>query len=385
MGPLRRLDRAAHEVVRSTVERYLNTTSDGPLPPIRPEVLAFHRDHPVVDLLVGSALFRRRFVTGTGGGHADLPRLIAGGVDLVGLSIATRHPDLRGTLSTPHFRALGFPVSRLGSDMALVEAIVARIRRWESGSGGRLRLVGSSPDLDATARSDPPAVVRAFLGIQGGHALDGDAANVARSHALGVRMLAPAHVMDNALVGSNTGVRRAGLTGYGREIIGECERLGVVVDLAHMSVAGIRDTLPLLTRPFVLSHTGFTAISGRSSRWRSFSPANRNVSTADALTVAGAGGVIGVVLSTQLLGGEGVAAAVRSIRWAVDTLGADHVAIGSDFDGGLKMVIDARGMPVLTQALLDDGMAPETVAAVIGGNALRVLRAAFEVGRADGS
>jgi microsomal dipeptidase-like Zn-dependent dipeptidase len=252
----------------------LNTTSRGPLPEVRPEALAFHRDHVVVDLLLGSALFRRRFVSGVGGGgHADVPRLMAGGVDLIGLSIATRFPDLQGRLSTSHFRALGFPMRRLGSDMALVEAIVARIRRWEAASGGRLRLVASGAQLDGIALDPGRGRVGAFLGIQGGHALDGDAGNVEVLRALGVRMLAPAHVMDNALVGSNTGVRRGGLTQHGRDVVAECERLGVVVDLAHMSSAGIRDTLPLLTRPFVLSHTGFTELSGRSSRWRRFSPA----------------------------------------------------------------------------------------------------------------
>jgi membrane dipeptidase len=372
-----RFARIGHEVVRSTVERTLGTTSRAPVPPVRPEVLAFHRNETVVDLLVGSVLFRRGFVGRQRGGHADVPRLLAGGVDLVGLSIATRHPDLRGTLSTPQFRALGLPVSRLRTDMALVEAFAGRIRRWAAASGGRLQLVDSAGALDERATRSASGVVRAFIGVQGGHALDGDAANVARLLAMGVRMLSPAHVMDNALVGSNTGARRGGLTAHGRDVIAECQRLGVVVDLAHMSPAGIGDALPLLTRPFLVSHTGFTAMSGGGSRWRRFSPANRNLSPRDARAVADAGGVIGVVGSTLLLGGDDVAAWARSIRWAADTVGVDHVAIGSDFDGALRMVCDARGMPALTQALVDGGMTPEAVRGVIGGNALRVLRAVF--------
>jgi membrane dipeptidase len=373
-------DRAArHEAVSATIERLLNTTPGRPLPHIRPEVMAFHRQAAVVDLLVGSALFRRRFVTRQEGGHADVPRLLAGGVDLIGLSIATRLPDLRGSLSTPHFRALGFPMSGLRTNLELVRAIAARVGRWEGRSGGALQLVGSVGGLTGIASSTDEGVVRAFLGVQGGHALDGDAANVARLHELGVRMLALSHVMDNALVGSNTGVRRGGLTSHGRDVIAECERLGIVVDLAHMSPAGIRDALPLLRAPFMVSHTGFTAMSGRASHWRRFSPANRNLSTDDARAVADAGGVVGVVGSTLLLGGDHIDAWVRSIRWAVDTLGADHVAIGSDFDGALRMVCDVRGMPALTQALLDDGMAPDVVRGVIGANALRVLEAAFAI------
>ena len=386
-GRLRRLRRLGHETVSRTVERVLNSTAvrHASLPRVRPEVLAFHRRAPVVDLLVGSAVFRRRFVTREPGGHADVPRLLAGGVDLVGLTIATRHPDLRGTLSTPQFRALGFPMARLRTDMAIAGAIAGRIRGWARASEGRLLLVNSADGFErlasGAASSDgggrqDGGVVRAFLGVQGGHVLDGDARNVERLHGLGVRMLALAHVMDNDVVGSNTGVHRGGLSGLGREVVAECQRVGIVVDLAHMSSAGIQDTVPLLRRPFLLSHTGFSELCGRGSRWRRYSPANRNVSTADARLVADAGGVVGIVLSTMLLGGEDLATVARTFAWAVDTLGPEHVAIGSDFDGGLRAPFDARGLPALTQALLDAGMPRPTVEAVLGRNALLVLAAA---------
>jgi microsomal dipeptidase-like Zn-dependent dipeptidase len=382
------LRRHGHVTLSRTVERVLNSTAIAAahLPRVRPDVVAFHRRVPVVDLLVGSAVFRREFVTRQAGGHADVPRLVAGGIDLVGLSIATRHPDLRGTLSTPQFRALGYPMRRLTTELAIAGAVAGRIRAWAAASGGRLSIV---EDADAIARiaagaprSDGGSVgnrggrVNAFLGVQGAHVLDGDARNVERLHALGVRMFALAHVMDNDVVGSNTGRRAGGLTALGREVIAECERVGIVVDLAHMSSAGIRDTVPLLRRPFLLSHTGFRERWARASRWRRYSAATRNVSTDDARLVADAGGVVGVVLSTALLGGEDVATVVRTFEWAVETLGPQHVAIGSDFDGGLRAPFDARGMPVLSQGLIDAGLPLDCVAGVVGGNALRVLASA---------
>ncbi|MBA2254525.1 MAG: membrane dipeptidase [Chloroflexi bacterium] len=380
----RRLERVGHEVVSRTVERVLNSTANAALPTVRPEVLAFHDRATVVDLLVGSAVFRREFVTRQPGGHADIPRMLESGVDLIGLTIATRHPDLRGTLSTPQFRALGFPMSRLHTNMAIAGAVARRIRRWERESGGRLRVIDAADEFGRLAHGGDPTnqdglaghgILHAFLGVQGGHVLDGDARNVEPLHALGVRMLALAHVMDNDVVGSNTGRRRGGLSGLGREVVVECERVGIVVDLAHMSSAGIRDTVPVLRRPFLLSHTGFSELSGRASRWRRYSPANRNVSTDDALLVADAGGVIGIVLSTMLLGGADLATVVRTFRWAVETLGPEHVAIGSDFDGGLQTPFDARGLPALTQALLGDGMSHATVEGILGRNALRALTA----------
>jgi microsomal dipeptidase-like Zn-dependent dipeptidase len=155
------------------------------------------------------------------------------------------------------------------------------------------------------------------------------------------------------------------------------ERIGIVVDLAHMSSAAIRDTAPLLRRPFFLSHTGF--VERCSSRgWRRYSAATRNVSMADARLVAEAGGVVGVVFATQLLGGDSPDDLVDTLRFAVDAFGRKHVALGSDLDGALRSVIDAARYPLLTQGLLDAGMSRKDVAAVMGGNAVRVLRAVLE-------
>lgn len=353
---------------------------------MRGDVLEYHRSIPVVDLLVGTALFQRDLLRRRPGGHVDLPRLLDAGVDVVGLSIATRFPDLRGTLSAPHFRLLGLPA---GTNMELVEALVRRIEGWAAASEGRLRIVRSGSELgdlggarqsarglDAGTSVDGP-VVRAFIGVQGGHVLDGDPANVDRLAALGVRMLGLGHVMDNELVGSGTGVRRGGLTPAGREVVERAQAAGILVDLAHVSPAGIEETLPLLRRPFVVSHTGLHRLARERSRWRRYSPATRNLSDEQARAVAGAGGVIGLTLSTQLLGVRTVAGLVDAIRAAAELVGTDHLALGSDFDGALPMVLDVSGLPLLTQALLDGGFGRSEVAAIMGGNALRVLRAVW--------
>ncbi len=181
--------------------------------------------------------------------------------------------------------------------------------------------------------------------------------------------------MDSALAGSGSGRRAGGLTGFGREAIAECEAQGILVDLAHASPAAIRETVPLLRRPFVVSHTGFTALAGAASRWRRYSPATRNLADADARLVAEAGGLIGVTLAAPLIGGTTMEAVVRSVDHALELAGPAQVALGSDFDGALPMPFDVRGLPAMTQALLDAGLGRDVVAAVMGGNALRVLRA----------
>ena len=376
-GPgARRAERVTpRRVIARSADRLLHTTALRAPGPIPDDAAAFHRSIPVVDLLAGSALMRADLLRRRRHGHMDLPRLVDGGVNLVGLTIATRHPDLRGTFSLPFFWSQGFDMRTLRSDMAIAEALVSRVTGWESSSSGRLRIVRTKDD--AAAIGPGAGWVGVFLGVQGGHILEGDPGNLARLHDLGVRMFAPAHVMDNALVGSGTGIRRGGLTGLGREVIAECERLGILVDLAHMSPSGVREAVGLLRRPFVLSHTGFAELAGRTSRWRSYTPGTRNIGSAEARLVAAAGGVVGVTLSTWLLGGSDMDAMGRAFDLALELCGPERVAIGSDMDGGLRMVIDAAGMPSLTAELLGRGHDRETVAAVMGGNALRVLGGAW--------
>jgi membrane dipeptidase len=357
-------------VIDRLADRALNRTVGSPLPPVRPDVAAFHETMPVVDLLVGTLLFRRSIGRALAHGHLDLPRARAGGLDLAGFTIATRFPDERGLLSTPHFATLGLaPWRRRPID--LVAAFVRRLEGWAADSGGDLVLARTRQDLQAVGHD---GALRAFIGVQGGQAVGGDLRNLARLRFLGVRMLGLAHVMDSDLAGSGSGRGAGGLTGFGREAVAECEAQGILVDLAHASPAAIREAVPLLRRPFLVSHTGFTSVAGTASRWRRYSPATRNLADAEARLVAEVGGLIGVTLATPLIGGATMEAVVRTFHHALALAGPTGVALGSDFDGALPMPFDVRGLPALTQALLDSGLGLDVVAAVMGGNALRVLR-----------
>ena len=186
-------------MIDRAVDRLLNrTVSHGPVA-VRPEVAAFHAAAPVVDLLVGTPLFRRSFLERLGHGHVDLPRAREGGLDLVAFTIATRFPDLRGTLSAPHFAALGIPVRRLGDDLAIAEAFLDRIDGWIAASAGRLAW--------CPARRCPSPVMP-FAASPGSRAARCWATTSGASSDCGpegVRMLALAHVMDTPLAGSGTG------------------------------------------------------------------------------------------------------------------------------------------------------------------------------------
>ena len=334
------------------------------------------RAAPAVDLLTGSMLFRDTFLAG-GRGHVDLPRLEATGYRAIGLTVATTWPDVQGRLSRWHFRSLGLSPSAVGSPFAVAQWLIGRVERLCEESGGRLVIVRSRADLEPCLAPSGPIGV--LLGVQGGHVLEGDLRKVGRLRELGVRMFAPAHVMDNDVVGSATGKSATGVTDYGRAVIAEVAAQAMIVDLAHMSPAGIEAVLPRLTGPFALSHAAIRDEAVRPGRLRRFGPATRNVPAAVAREVGARGGLFGVVLSTQLLGGSTLADAGAMIRRALDAAGDANVGIGSDMDGALRMVIDVEGLPALVDALLASGLNESVVSGFVGANAVRFLREALPI------
>jgi microsomal dipeptidase-like Zn-dependent dipeptidase len=261
--------------------------------------------------------------------------------------------------------------------MTLAQWLIERVERWAADSARQMIVVRSRTDLERCLAAGGPLGI--LLGVQGGHVLEGDAGNVAVLRELGVRMFAPAHVMDNDLVGSGTGKSAAGLSGFGREVVAELEAQDVIVDLAHMSIAGVEETMPLLTRPFLLSHGALRDSDhpGRPGHFRRYNAETRNVPASVAAAIAAHDGLFGVVLATQLLGGSTLKDGANMIRRVLAACGERNVALGSDMDGALKMLIATEGLPALAEALLIDGLSPDVVSGFLRGNAMRFLRSAL--------
>jgi membrane dipeptidase len=186
--------------------------------------------------------------------------------------------------------------------------------------------------------------------------------------------------MDNALVGSSSGKRGGGLTPLGREAIAALEADSIIVDLAHMSARALDEALPKLKRPFALSHTALSDLSSAQSRWRRYSAATRNVPATVVREIGKRGGLVGIVLSTQLLGGKQLDAAVRSIALAFESAGNDHVCLGSDMDGALQTIVDVEGLPALASGMLESGVSASSVEGFLGTNAVDFLRRALPSG-----
>ena len=334
---------------------------------------ALHERLLVADLHADSLLWGRDLLQRGDRGQVDVPRLIEGNVALQVLAASTKSPrhldlernDDRSDDVVLLALASGWPPATWTSLLARAMYLAHRADAMARRSGGRFNLIRSQADLAAhlAVRTASWPVTAGLLAIEGAHALDDDPANVEVVADAGYRMMSPSHFFDNAFGGSAHGVAKGGLTAAGREMIERMEARAMLVDVAHASAATIDDVLAMATRPVVASHTGVRGVCDNT----------RNLTDAHVRAIADTGGLIGIGFWPTACGGDDAAAIARSIRYAIDVAGVEHVGLGSDFDGAVPVPFDASGMAQLTDALLDAGVAEDAIAAVMGGNALRLL------------
>ncbi len=333
---------------------------------IRVEAKALHESLRVADLHADTLMWARDPLKRQKRGHADIPRLIEGGVALQVFSAVTKSPKNlnyeRNEAGSDDITALviaqRWPRRAWGSlaERALYQA--ARLEQAEKRSSGAARVVRTRGDLENALADEALAGV---LATEGAHPLEGDLANLDRLYDAGYRVFGLQHFFDNELGGSLHGISGAGLTAFGREAVAAAEAKGMIIDVAHSSEAVARDVLAMASRPVIVSHTG---LKGHCDSPRNFS---------DALMpeIAAKGGLVGVGFWDGAVCDPSPASVASAIAYAVDLLGAEHVALGSDYDGSTSVAFDASEYAALTDALLRAGLDEETIRAVMGENAIR--------------
>ncbi len=337
-------------------------------------LLALHQRLAVVDLHADSLLWNRNLLRRARYGHADLPRLDEANVALQVYGVVTKVPpglnfqqnadrgDLIAILAVAQLwppRTWRSPFER-----ALFEA--GKLHRLAARSDGRLRVIRTAADLDrlVAERGGGQRAIGGMLSLEGVHALEGDLASLDALYDAGFRMIGLAHFFDTEAGGSSTGVERIGLTPFGRELVQVIQRKRMVLDLAHSSPRVIDEVLDMAQGPIIVSHTGLQGVAD--------SP--RNLSDEHLRRIAATGGLAGVALFEEAAGGPTLEAAARSMAYAAEIAGVEHVALGTDFDGAIPAPVDVTGLPLLTEALIDHGFDEDAIVALLGGNALRVLR-----------
>ena len=323
-------------------------------------------------------------------GHVDIPRLQEGG---------THAP----------FFALWVPVYFPGAEavrrtLDLRDAMQSVLDTHKD----QMELATTAADIRRIVKAGKISV---FLTVEGGHTIDDDLRVLRMYYQLGVRSMTLTHSRNNNWADSATDKPvHNGLTDFGKEVVREMNRLGMLVDVSHVADKTFYDTLSVTSKPVIVSHSSMRAIS----------PVPRNVTDEMLWALAKNGGVIGIsfgegfvnpkdaealesaiktettgpaltgralddyaaedvrnLFGTRLKVAATVADVADHIDHAVRIAGIDHVGIGSDFDGvsgppnGLD---DVSKMPALIEVLLQRGYAERDVKKILGENYLRVIR-----------
>ena len=337
------------------------------------EADALHRTLLVADLHADSLLWGRDLLAPSREGHIDLPRLVQGNVGIQAFTVFSTVPrnlNIERNEDTsdlvPYIGLLqGWPLSTLRSpkQVALYEA--GRLRTFVDKSNGGLALLRTRGDLANVLqqRQSGSHVVAALLGTEGAQPLEANLENLDALYAAGFRMMSPAHFTDTAIGGSAAGATKGGLTPLGREWVKQMEARGMLIDVSHASADTLRDVTSLATKPVIVSHTGVKGVCNN----------NRNLSDEQLRAVAATGGVIGVGFWDVAACGTDAKAIAAEIRYTVGVVGAEHVALGSDFDGAVTEPFDSSGLALITEALLQQGVSEHDIRLIMGENVARVL------------
>lgn len=335
-----------------------------------------HGTLEVADLHADTTLWNRDPLARAERGHVDLPRLREGNVALQVFTAVTKSPsgqnyetnasDARDNITALAI-AQAWPPRTWNSlaERALYQA--ERLRSAAERSGGELEVLLDRRQLAGLRqrRAEGEKVVGGILGTEGSHALDGELDNIDILYAAGYRVMGLQHFFDNRLGGSLHGESGAGLSAFGRQAVDRMLARGVIIDVAHSSPQVVRDVLARSDRPVILSHTGFQGACD--------SP--RNISDDLMREIAVAGGIIGVGYWKAAICDDSPAGIAAAIAYGIDLVGADHVALGSDFDGAVTTTLDSSELAAITQALLDAGVGEAAIRKVMGGNAMRFFGA----------
>jgi len=292
-------------------------------------------------------------------GHVDIPRLLEGGVDC---QVFSHFVEPIYNPIAPHrmLQVMGYSFSEIEKNSDKVE-IVTKPEEIERNHGRKVSII---------------------VGFEGGEALGQDLRPLKIYHRLGLRRLTLCWNNRNAIA---DGVRwqksKGGLTEFGASVVEECNKLGILVDVSHMTDPGFWDTLAASKESVIASHSNCRAICS----------AMRNLTDDMIKALAEKKGVIGVNYSRgflldrkEMMGGRipTVETVVDHIDHMVKVTGStDNIGLGSDFDGVPTMaqgLEDVSKLPNLTKALMARGYSDQDIEKILGGNFLRVIKSVWK-------
>jgi len=298
--------------------------------------------------------------------HTDIARLRKGGVKAQFWSVYV----------PAQADSAGDALSQTLHQISIVQAMVKRYPE-------AFEFASTANDIERIVRSGK---IASMMGIEGGYSIEEEISNLQRFYDLGCRYMTLTHSKSLSWADSATDAPRAnGLSDFGREVVLEMNRLGMLVDLSHVSPETMRQALAVSKAPVIFSHSSARTICDHP----------RNVPDDVLLLVKQNGGVVMVnffsafIVPTETLKKDKEACGtlfdvVDHIDHLVAVAGIDHVGLGSDFDGVPRLPEQLESVatyPLITQELLNRGYDKDSIHKILGGNVMRVLRAAEDVSK----
>lgn len=331
----------------------------------------FHESLFIADLHSDSLLWKRDLAERSATGHVDVPRLRQGNVALQVFSATTKSPagqnydsnDAGSDEITKLAIASLWPPRTWGSLYQRAVYQLDKLRGLARRSD--LQLIASRDEMQefvAQRERGEPGIAALYL-MEGAHPLEGNIANLDALFEQGLRVVGLTHFFDNDLGGSLHGLSGDGLTPFGEAVVRRANELGMIIDVAHASPRMVADVLALSDSPVVLSHGGVKGTCDSA----------RNLDDALMRDITRAGGLVGIGFWDAAVCDDRPEGIAKAIRHAIDLLGVEHVALGSDYDGAVTVRFDVSELAVLTEAMLQAGFSDEEIRLVMGENVKRFL------------
>jgi membrane dipeptidase len=344
-----------------------------------------HND-TLLNLLLRKRGGGRSFFDRSAVGHVDLPRALEGGFG-GGFFACFAPPNPRAgwteeaalTVTADGYKVAGSPPLDPEYARGFADGMTKLLFRLEEESEGGLRVVRKAAEIEGCLNDD---VVAAILHFEGAENLGANPGALEEVYDNGLRSLGLVWSRPNAYAhgvpfkfpaSPDTG---PGLTEAGRDLVRECNRLGVMIDLSHLNERGFWDVAGLSEAPLVATHSNAHALCRTA----------RNLTDRQLDAIRDSDGMVGVNFAVAFLREDGrddadtpLSTVVRHVDYLVDRVGIDRVGFGSDFDGATvpQAIGDVSGLPNLLAALKEHGYGEAELRKLAHENWLRVLRATW--------
>lgn len=328
------------------------------------ELIKLHKDAVVVDShcdtilqWLGDDPFRGKteplsFGELNSRGQIDYPRMVEGGVDVQIFAVYTEPQFKEGPLA-------------LKRAMQMIDKFQCEMEK----NPDKVIFARKTDDIHKAVKEN---MVAAILSLEGGEPICGDLSVLRMIYRIGVRGITLTWNQRN-MIADGVGEKRtnSGLTCFGVQLIEEMNRLGMFIDVSHLSDSGFYDVIATSKKPIIASHSNCRALVNHP----------RNLTDNQIEAIGKNGGVIGVVFSPGFIDSDPNKQSVDRLLDHVDhirdLIGVEHIGIGSDFDGfpGLpKGLEDVTKMPNITKGLIGKGYSETEVRKILGENYLRLFK-----------